>query len=58
MGRARPGGDSQHGDLPGFSLDEAALGSIVVEKAEAIGRYPFEVRRLAMDTRWVRSALS
>jgi len=39
-------------------LDDAKLASFAAEKAEAIGRYPFEVRRLAIDSDWLRSAFS
>jgi hypothetical protein len=37
---------------PGFVPE---LGPFWAENDEAIGRYPFEVRRLAADFRWLRS---
>jgi hypothetical protein len=39
-------------------LDHAKLGSLAAEKDEAIEPYPFELRRLANDSRWLRWALS
>jgi len=39
-------------------LDDAKLAPIVVKMIEVFGRYPFEHRRLTIDSRWLRSALS
>jgi hypothetical protein len=39
-------------------LDEPELGPFGAENDEAIGRYSFEARRLAIDFRWLRSVRS
>ena len=39
-------------------IDDAKLAPIVVKMIEVFGRYPFEHRRLTIDSRWLRSALS
>jgi len=41
-----------------LALDPAKLGSLAAEKDEAIEPYPFELRRLANDSRWLRVAFS
>jgi hypothetical protein len=65
LSRPIPGGPSSSPSLPPawlpsrfFSLDEAGLASFIVEMIDAIGRYPFEARKLVMVFGWLRSALS